>query len=158
MSSDALDEVDRGILHLLQQDARNLTPVDMAKRLPVSEGTVRNRIERMEEQGVIEGYVPTLNYERAGFPLEVVFTCTAPVDRQAELAEAALQAHRIINVREMMAGEGNVEVIGIATSLSEVMDIATRLTELGLEIERQRLTLDEHVQPFNHFGADVTEE
>ena len=155
MSIYELDAVDRGILHLLQQDARNTTPVDMAEKLPVSDGTVRNRIEQMESNGIIEGYVPKLDYDTAGFSLEVVFTCTAPFDKQAELADAALETHRVVNVREMLASDGNVQVVAIATDLEDVMSIAERLVEIGLRIDAQRLTLSERVRPFNHFGEDA---
>lgn len=155
MSTYKLDAVDRGILHLLQQDARNITPVDMAEKLPVSDGTVRNRIEQMESHGVIERYVPKLDYEKAGFSLEVVFTCTAPIHEQKKLAEAALETHRVINVREMLASDGNVQVIAVATNLEDVMTVATNLVELGFRIDAQRLTLSERVRPFNHFGEDV---
>lgn len=158
MSSSQLDEVDRGILHLLQQDARNHTPVDMSKALPVSEGTVRNRIERMEERGVIEGYVPTINYEAAGFPLEVVFTCTASIEQQDELAEQAIETHRVIDVRKMLSSRGNVQVVAIATDLGDIVTVATELAEHGLDIENQRLTLGHRVRPFNHFGEDATSE
>lgn len=157
MSVYELDAVDKGILHLLQQDARNITPVDMAEKLPVSDGTVRNRIEQMESNGVIEGYVPKLDYERAGFTLEVVFTCTAPFDKQKELAEAAIETHRVVNVREMFASEGNVQVVAVATNLDDVMSIAKNLAELGFRIDAQRLTLSERVRPFNHFGENVAD-
>ncbi len=158
MSSKPLDDVDRGILHLLQKDARNLTPVDMAEELPVSAGTVRNRIERMEERGILRGYVPTLDYGAAGFPLTIVFTCTAPVDRQVELAERALQTHRVVNVRELLSSQGNVEVVAVATDLSDITSTASELIDLGFEIEMQRLLRHEHVRPFNHFGEEVVED
>lgn len=58
MFASELDEIDRATLRLLGEDARNTTPVDIARQLPVSDGAVRNRIERMEETGVIEGYLP----------------------------------------------------------------------------------------------------
>lgn len=158
MSTHELDEIDRGILHFLQEDSRNLTPVDMAKNLPVSEGTVRNRIEQMEERGIIEGYVPTIDYEAAGFPLEVVFTCTVPVSQQSKIADDILEIHGIINVREMMAAEGNLQIVALATDLADVMDIAGEIVEKGVDIQSQRLTLDEHIQPFNHLGQEIAEE
>lgn len=157
MQAIELDAVDRGIIHLLQEDARNLTPVDMAKKLPVSEGTVRNRIDRLEEADVIEGYVPMLNYEAAGYPLKVVFTCTTPVDTQVELAEKALQTHRVVTVQEMVASRGNIRVTGVATTLDEVLHLARDLAEIGLELESQQLMRRERVRPFNHFGAEEIE-
>lgn len=157
MSSEPLDDVDRGVLHLLQQNARDLTPVDMAKRLPVSDGTVRNRIERLEERGVIHGYVPLLDYEAAGLPLQVVFTCTGPAAEQAALAREALEIHRVVNVRELLDYQGNVEVVAVATEMDELVDVAAELTGIGLTIQRQRLLRSEHDRPFNHFGEDAVD-
>lgn len=157
MRDEPLDDVDRGVLHLLQQDARALTPVDMAKRLPVSDGTVRNRIERMEAEGVITGYVPLLDYEAAGEPLQVVFTCTAPAEDQAALAERAMEVHRVVNVREMVESQGNVDVVAIGTELEDLLTVAADLTDLGLAIERQRLVRREYDRPFDHFGEGAVE-
>jgi DNA-binding Lrp family transcriptional regulator len=158
MSTERLDEVDRGILHLLQRDARHLTPVDIAKELTVSDGTVRNRIERLEDDGVIQGYVPRLDYEAAGYPLVVVYACSAPVARQEELAERALGKRRVVNVRELLASEGNVEVVAVGTDLEELIEVAATLTGLGLTIESQKLLRREFDRPFNHFGVDALDE
>lgn len=50
-----LDDVDRSILYMLQQDARNSTAQDIADRAGVSASTVRNRIDQLEADGIIEG-------------------------------------------------------------------------------------------------------
>lgn len=154
----ALDEIDYGILHLLQQDARHLTPVDMAERLPVSAQTVRNRISRMEESGVLEGYVPVINYEGAGFPIRLQFTCTAPVQDRSDLAEAALEISHVVNVEEMLAAQENVRVLAVTNDSDEINEIARQLDELGLVIESERLQRTEHRRPFNHFGAKVPDD
>lgn len=148
-----LDDVDRRILHLLQRDARNLTPVDMAKELSVSDGTVRNRIEDMENQGVIEGYVPVLNYEQAGFPLSVLFHCTADISERSEVAESALDVRNVMNVREMLAANHNVQVLITASGTEDIVRCGERLDDLGLQIEREELMREEHVQPAATIGA-----
>lgn len=53
-----LNDVDRAILQLLQRDARHLTAVDIAEKVGVSDGTVRNRIRALEERDIIEGHRP----------------------------------------------------------------------------------------------------
>lgn len=153
MESERLDDVDRGILHLLQRNARDLTPVDMAKELPVSDGTVRNRIERLEADGVIEGYVPRIDYDRAGFPLRAVFTCTAPVDDQEAVAREALDVDRVVAVRELLAAGGNVEVTAVGTDVDDLLAVCRRLAELGLDVDRQTLVRNAYVRPFDRFGA-----
>lgn len=58
----ALDDVDRGLLHLLQLDARNNTTAEMAEQVDVSATTVSNRIQQMEEENIIDGYAPKIMY------------------------------------------------------------------------------------------------
>lgn len=55
-----LDDLDRRILAILQKDGR-ATHVNIAKRLDVGHTRVRDRIIRMEEAGVIEGYRAVIN-------------------------------------------------------------------------------------------------
>ena len=69
-----LDDVDRGILHILQGNAREATAADMGDKVGTSASTVRNRIEYLEE-GVIRGYHPELDYEAAGFDLHLFIVC-----------------------------------------------------------------------------------
>ena len=100
MPADALDELDYGILHLLQGDARHTSPVDTAKKLPVTDTTIRNRIQNMEDRGVIEKYVPVIDCEKAGFPLRVKFSCTAPVEERSDLAREALQIPHVVDAEK----------------------------------------------------------
>ncbi|RDI71674.1 Lrp/AsnC family transcriptional regulator [Halopelagius longus] len=155
MSAEGLDEIDLGILHLLQEDARNYTPVDMAKQLPVSDQTVRNRIEKMERMGVLEGYVPVIDYQNAGFPIRLEFCCTAPVQRREELAQAALEIDHVVRVEEMLSAQENVRVLAVSNDSEEINDIATQIDNLGLTIVSERLRRRTYIQPFNHFGAGI---
>lgn len=143
-----LDAVDRGILHALQQDARNVTTADIADRVPVSASTVRNRIQNLEESGVIDGYRPTLNYERAGYQLRVVFAATAPVEDRATLAKKALGVRGVIDVRELLSGTNNLYVEAVATSTQNLTGITQALSETGLEVDRSEIVTNHYTQPF----------
>lgn len=48
----ATDEIDRGIIQLLQKDGR-LSNRSIAEKLSVSEGTVRNRIKKLKEKNIL---------------------------------------------------------------------------------------------------------
>lgn len=149
-----LDATDRAILQLLQRDARNQTHVEIADLVGVSDGTVRNRITHLEDRGVIEGYVPVVNYERAGYQLQIQLTCTATVPDRAGLAEDALQVEGVIEVDELMTGRGNVQVTAVAPQKDDVTGIAEELDELGLDIEEEYLVRRHFFRPFNHFGSE----
>ena len=155
MAADGLDEIDYGILHLLQQNARTTTPVDMADQLPVTDTTIRNRIERLEEKGVIEGYVPIIDYEAAGFPMRLQFSCTASTNNREEVAARVLELPNVVKVDEMLSARENIRALAVANTTEEVNAIAARLDELPLTIERESLLRKERIRPFNHFGEPV---
>ncbi|WP_227375547.1 Lrp/AsnC family transcriptional regulator [Haladaptatus halobius] len=158
MSQDTLDEVDRGILHLLQQDARNTTTTEMGEAVGVSASTVGNRLQRLENEGIVKGYHPQIDYHEADFPLRVLFVCTAPIPEREELAERALEANGVVNVKEIMAGVENVHVEAVARDRDNMVAIGRSLDDAGLDVMNEMLVKDEHVQPFDHFGDGATDE
>jgi Lrp/AsnC family transcriptional regulator, leucine-responsive regulatory protein len=66
----ALDRVDAEILAALAEDGRTALK-DIARRVGLSSPSVAERIRRLEEVGIIEGYGATLNAQALGFPLTV---------------------------------------------------------------------------------------
>ncbi|MFH5802276.1 Lrp/AsnC family transcriptional regulator [Haladaptatus sp. CMAA 1911] len=154
MSSVALDEVDRGILFALQQDARNTTITDIAEDVDVSASTVRNRIEEMEENGVIEGYYPKINYERANFPLHVLFVCSAPAEEREELAAAALDYHGVVDVREMLTSTRNIYIEVVAIDTSDLTGISNELATMGFEVVSSEIITNHHMRPWEEFEIE----
>lgn len=150
-----LDDVDRGILHTLQADSREATAADMGALVGVSASTVRNRIERLEAEGVIRGYHPEIDYERAGFDLHLFVMCRAPTANRAELAEEALGLPGVVNVREMTTGAENLHIEVVAVDSDAADEALGGIEDLDLEIESSHIIKELHVQPFNHFGADL---
>lgn len=150
-----LDEVDRGILQLLQRNARHTCIVDIAEQLPVSEGTVRNRLEKMERDGIVRGYVPIIDYEAAGAQLRVQFTCTAPVDTRTALVEEAIGVDGVVDVREFTSPVENVQVGAVADGTDGITRISQRLTDIGLTVESDSLLVRDTSQPFDDFGTSA---
>lgn len=146
-----LDDVDRGILYELQRDARNTTAQDIANKTGVSASTVRNRIERLEEVGVIEGYHPKLNYEAADLSLQALFVCTASPESRTDLVDKILEVRGIVDVRETLTGRRNLFVEVIADDTADMARISDAIHALGLEVESSELLRQRRVQPFNHF-------
>ena len=63
-----LDALDRSILEELNIDARR-SHREIAHRLKVSPTTVSSRVARLEEEGVIRGYIPLLDDQQLGWDL-----------------------------------------------------------------------------------------
>lgn len=146
-----LDDVDRGILHMLQQEARRTTAQEIAETVGVSPATVRNRIDQLETDGIIEGYHPEINYEAANLPLRVLFVCTAPPTERGDLAEQVMNVKGVVDLREMMTGRRNIHVEVVATSTEDITRITDAIHDLGLSIESSELLKRRKRQPFNHF-------
>jgi DNA-binding Lrp family transcriptional regulator len=151
MVDDDLDNLDRRILHLLQVDARGATDTEIAGETDVTGTTVSNRIQRLEAEGVIRGYHPELDYEKAGYPLNVLFICSTPLSDRSRLAGDALEIRGVVSVREMLAGRENIHVEVVAESTSDVKEITELLDELGLEVMSSNILAHEEIQPWNHF-------
>jgi Lrp/AsnC family transcriptional regulator len=66
----ALDETDKKILRLLQEDA-HLTLKDIAKQINLSLTPVHDRVKRLQQEGIIEKYVTILNKKKIGQNLTV---------------------------------------------------------------------------------------
>ena len=155
--SPTLDEVDRGILFALQRDARNTTIAEIAEEVEASSTTIRNRIARLEDDGVIEGYYPEINYERAQFPLRVLFVCSAPGRDRADLAEQALDSPGVIDVREMLTTERNLYIEVVATDTADLTAISNALVDFGFSIVSSEIVSSHHLRSWAHFEYDQPE-
>ena len=149
-----LDEIDRRILYYLVEDARNTTGPKIAEEVDVSAGTIRNRIDQMEEAGIIRGYHANIDYEECDRRLITQFRCSAPVSAQRRLAKQALETPGVVNVRQPIAGQENLEVKAVGTDTDDISRIAGQLTNLGLTIEDEHLVQNEFFRLYHEFGPE----
>lgn len=63
-----LDDKDRRLLHLLQENSR-ISSAELARQLQLSTPGLQKRLKRLEEKGFIEGYVTLVNREALGLDL-----------------------------------------------------------------------------------------
>ncbi|WP_267640024.1 Lrp/AsnC family transcriptional regulator [Haloarchaeobius amylolyticus] len=151
MKDGELDSVDRAILYHLQQDARRTSSNDIAEQLDLSPSTVRTRLNKLEESGIIRGYHVDIDYDLAGYPLYTKIICTAPVPERDTLATKAREVHGVTAVREIMTGKRNVYVNAIGKTHDDLNRIASELDELGLDIVDEQIIRDEYVCPYHGF-------
>jgi DNA-binding Lrp family transcriptional regulator len=151
MKDGELDSVDRHILYYLQQDARGTSSSDIADKLGLSASTVRTRLNKLENSGIVRGYHIDIDYELAGYPLYTKIICTAPVPDRDTLANRAREIHGVTAVREIMTGERNVYVNAIGTDHDDLNRISKELDALGLDIVDEQLIRDEYVCPYHGF-------
>ena len=159
MDDNPLDDVDRRILHQLQLNARQ-TDTEIAEKVDVSSTTVRNRLDKLEDMGVIRGYHPEINYEEAGYPLHVMFVCTVDPNDLDSLADQILDVRGVVTTRDLLGGERNVHIEVVAGTVREIEEIRNELAALGMTINSSEIISETQVQSWDHFyprtgpGAD----
>lgn len=151
MKDGELDSVDKGILYYLQQDARRTSSSDIGDRLGLSASTVRTRLNKLEDSGIVRGYHIDIDYDLAGYPLYTKIICTASIPERDRLANRAREIHGVTAVREIMTGERNVYVNAIGRDHDDLNRISEELDALGLDIVDEQLIRDEYVCPYHGF-------
>ena len=146
-----LDALDRQVLYTLQKDGRHTSSSDIAASLDVSASTIRNRIQKLESDGVIRGYHADVDYEAAGYQLYTLIVCTAPIPKREELAAAAAEVSGVVEVQEVMTGEANVLVRVIGIDGDDLSRIGEELDELGLRVSDEDLIRNTHRSPYSQF-------
>jgi DNA-binding Lrp family transcriptional regulator len=151
MKDSELDSIDKHILYYLQQDARGTSSSDIAKELDLSSSTVRTRLNKLEESGIVRGYHIDIDYELAGYPLYTKIICTAPISQRDTFANEARKISGVTAVREVMTGKRNVYVNAIGRDHDDLNRISEELDALGLDVVDEQLIRDEYVCPFHGF-------
>lgn len=67
----AIDSVDRAIIEALCEDARQ-SHRQLAQKIGVAQGTITNRLRKLESDKVIQGYTPKLNADSVGWGMTVM--------------------------------------------------------------------------------------
>lgn len=99
-----IDEMDRRILSLLQQDAR-LPNAEIARRVGMAPSATLERLRKLEERGVIQGYEARLDARKLGFGI-CAFIYVRTTDKKGELATGEhLRKHPNVLEVHHIAGE-----------------------------------------------------
>lgn len=149
-----VDEIDKRILYYLAKDARNTAAPAIADEVQVTPATIRNRIQQLEEHGILRGYHADIDYERINGRITYQFNCTAPVPERDRLAQTALKISGVVKVRELMSGHANLAITVVGADTDDVSRIASELSDLGLEIEDEDVIEKEYYHPYHPFGPE----
>ncbi len=104
------DEIDKEILRLLQKDGR-MPYKDIAEKINKAPATVKNRISKMMEMGIVRAFVPLLNYKALGYGVSAIILIQAKPGKINDLIKILMDEGNINFVYEI-TGEYDVIVIG----------------------------------------------
>ena len=127
-----LDDRDRAILRLLQEDGR-LTNLELAAQINLSPSACLRRVKLLEDRGLIARYVMLVDEKKAGLPGTAFVLVT--LDQQGRAAldafESAIQEHPEVAECCLLAGAADYMVRVVYADAADCERIHTEiLTQL----------------------------
>jgi len=105
-----IDEIDKKILNELNKNAR-LSFRDLAKILGISVATISHRIKKMEDLGIIKGYIPLLDQKKVGYDFTAII-------------EISIERGRLSDVENKLAEFDNTVGVYDITGLYDALIVA----------------------------------
>ena len=140
-----LDETDLRLLSLLNKDARQ-SQRQLARELGVAQGTVTNRIRRLEEEGIISGYSAVLDPEKVGWTMTI-------------MAGLRIMKGRMIDVQQKIAADPRVFAVYDVTGDWDSMVLARVKDRKDLDnLTKTVFTLDGVARSFTHVVLNTVKE
>lgn len=136
----AMDDLDRALLRILKDNARE-SFVHMANVLGTSEGTVRARLKRLVDDGIIRKFT----IQTAGSNVKALIEIRIETNVQTVNVSQEIQkwdgVERVLEV----TGEHDIVVVVDVASTTELNDIVERIRQFKeVQSTRSRLILREH--------------
>lgn len=101
----------------------------LAEELDVSVTTVSNHLGDLEEQGIIQGYTPIVNYDRIGYDATAILQLKVEGEAIPEITKRLEEEDRMVSVYEV-TGDHDIIAIGKFKDTDDMNDhIKTILTD-----------------------------
>ena len=120
-----ITDADQQLLSVLRENARAST-ADIARRLKLSRTTVHSRIERLEREGVIQGYTVRVHdaAERGYIRAHIMITV---LPKRAPSVAAALHAMPEVRALHSVSGPFDLVALGVAESVEAMDELTDRI-------------------------------
>ncbi len=133
-----LDDLDKQILNLLQYDAR-IPFAELSRRLDVAEATVRFRVNRLVENGIITRFTALLDPAKVG--MKVSGAILLKID-PAHLEEACKQLISFKETQYLFQSTGEYDVVSVIITWDmEHLSELVKKTKLILGVKDARVSV-----------------
>ena len=149
------EHLDAELINELLADGR-ASLRSLAEDLDVSVTTVSNHLSDLEEQGVIEGYAPVIDYEEVGYDVTAIIQLKVEGSALPDITDSLERRKQVISVYEVT---GDYDIIAVAKfeDTDDMNDeIKTVLTDPDVNESNTSVVLDAPVEN-RQFDLNVTE-
>ena len=124
-----MDITDHKILEFLQKDGR-ISMKDLGKIVGLTSPAVSERVKRLEEAGVIEGYKAIVNPDALGRVIKAFIHISLPNDKYKVFIEEARQDSRIVECHHITGDDCSVLKV-IVKDMYELENVIDSIKTIG---------------------------
>mgnify|MGYP003293585538 CR=1 FL=1 len=127
-----VDNISLKILGLLQENAR-MSYTEIGQRIGMASTSVKERIEKMEDSGVISQYTIKLDNEKLGYPINAIITLScsgAYTPKEQVIVDMLSEYPQVLEVLRI-SGKNDFLVKVCVQSMEEYKEINDKLGKFG---------------------------
>lgn len=149
-----IDNISLKILGLLQENAR-MSYTEIGQKIGMASTSVKERIEKMEDAGIIKQYTITLDNEKLGYPIDAIITLScsgAYTPKEQVIVDMLSEYPQVLEVLRI-SGKNDFLVKVCVQSMDEYKEINDKLGKFG-QIETSFIV----TSFINNLGINLTKE
>lgn len=141
-----VDELDRKILNALLDDGRKSFR-KVAESVDSTPATVINRVEKLQDNGVITGYSADLDYTRLGYEAIAVIEVIVKVEHAQDVEEEIAEHNNVVSVYSVT---GDTDVLAVV-KFEDREDLTSFIQDELLDSDKVEKTI-------THMAFDIFKE
>ncbi|WML33658.1 Lrp/AsnC family transcriptional regulator [Clostridium sp. OS1-26] len=144
-----IDEIDVSILEELQKNSR-LSIRELSKRINLSAPSVAERVRRLEDDGIIEGYTIKINKKKLGLSIDCIIKLTMK-NGGYEKFKIFISEYKRSEWCYRIAGDGCFLIKLSVKSLNEIEEFINEISEYAITetiIAFSEVTINNNIDKF----------
>ena len=132
-----MDVTDYRIIEILQKDGR-ISMKDLGKIVGLTSPAVSERVKRLEESGVIEGYKAIVNPDALGRVIKAFIHISLPSDKYEPFLETARKDPRIVECHHITGDDCSLLKV-IVKDMYELESVIDSIKSIGTTIQAKSI-------------------
>ncbi len=143
-----LDSINWGILSALQSNSRT-TFTEIGKQVGLTAPAVAERVKKMEDLGVLEGYRAKLSFAKLGYQLKAIITLRAFMGKLKPFLDMVSTYEEVINCYRITGNENIVMEVALRDQmhLEKFIDKLIKYGETRTHIVLSDIVADAPIKP-----------
>ena len=125
-----IDEIDRKVLHELQEDAR-ISYAELGRRVGLTTPAVIERVRKLEDKGIIRGYRAEIDTAKVGLPIMAFVRMSITGVDYSHIIEVAEESREVLECHRGTGGDSFIMKIAVS-SVEHLQEVIDRLTPYGI--------------------------